>query len=126
MKTGQIPPKQIVASPQGKEKVHPDPTDRKAAAPKDVYPGKPVNEPSERITLDRTVINNPEAVKKMIGENIQWRDMKFYQRNEGGDVYIDIVDRSTGNVVRTIPDTKFRDVVESFKQTSGLKIDISG
>ena len=126
MKTGQIPPKQIVSPPQGKENVHPAPTDRRATASNNVQGSKPVNEPSERIKLDRSVINNPEAVKKLIGDNIQWRDMKFYQRNEGGDVYIDIVDRSTGNVVRTIPDTKFRDVVESFKQTSGLKIDISG
>jgi uncharacterized FlaG/YvyC family protein len=88
--------------------------------------GKIQKQPSKRIELKDAVINNPEAVKKMIGENIEWRDMKFYQREVGGQYYVDIVDRNTGNVVRTIPDTKFAEVTEKFKQLKGLRINING
>ncbi len=87
---------------------------------------KLAEQPSKRIELKESVINNPEAVQKMIGENIQWRDMKFYQREAGGQYYIDIVDRNTGNVLRTIPDTKFAEVTEKFKQLKGLRINING
>ncbi len=87
---------------------------------------KLIKSPSKKIKLDKSVINNPEAVKKFIGDNIQWRAMTFYQRNEGGQIYIDVVDKDTGNVIRTIPDTKFAEVTEKFKQLAGLKIDISG
>ncbi len=87
---------------------------------------KTAGQPSKRIELKKAVINNPEAVQKMIGDNIQWRDMKFYQREEGGQYYIDIVDKNTGNVLRTIPDTKFADVTSKFKQLKGLSINING
>lgn len=82
--------------------------------------------PTKRIELEKSVINNPEAVQKLIGENIQWREMKFYQRQEGGQYYVDIVDKATGNVIRTIPDTKFGEVMEKYRQLSGLKINING
>ncbi|MCG8333453.1 MAG: flagellar protein FlaG [Proteobacteria bacterium] len=82
--------------------------------------------PTKRIELEKSAINNPEAVQKLIGENIQWREMKFYQRQEGGQYYVDIVDKATGNVIRTIPDTKFGEVVEKYRQLSGLKINING
>ncbi|MBU2509900.1 flagellar protein FlaG [bacterium] len=81
---------------------------------------------SKKIKLDKAVINNQEAVQKLIGENIKWRELNFYQRNEGSQVYIDVVDKNTGNVIRTIPDTKFAEIAEKFKRQAGLKIDISG
>ncbi len=81
---------------------------------------------TKRIELEKSVINNPEAVSKLIGENIQWREMKFYQRQEGGQYYVDIVDKATGNLIRTIPDTKFAEVVDKYRQLSGLKINING
>ena len=87
---------------------------------------KIAKQPSKRIELKEAAINNPEAVQKLIGENIQWRDMKFYQREEGGQYYIDIVDKATGNVLRTIPDTKFAEITEKFKQLKGLRINING
>jgi uncharacterized FlaG/YvyC family protein len=88
--------------------------------------GRIAAHPTKRIELEKSEINNPEAVQKLIGENIQWREMKFYQRHEGGQYYIDVVDKATGNVIRTIPDTKFGEVVEKYRQLSGLKINING
>ena len=82
--------------------------------------------PGKRIELERSVINNPEAVKKMIEDSIEEREMKFYQREVGGRYYIDIIDTETGNVIRTIPDTKFSEIADKYKQLSGLKINISG
>lgn len=92
----------------------------------DTRPNKLSKEPSKRIELDEAVINNPEAVKKLAADSIQWREMKFYQRKEGGQVYIDVIDKATGNVIRTIPDNKMGEVSEKLKQYGAGKINING
>ena len=125
MKTGQVKTNQLTSYTANERKQ----AEANEKASKPAASGnteKLVKPPSKKIRLDKTVINNPEAVKEMIGDSIQWREMKFYQRTEGGQLYIDIVDKNTGNVLRTIPDTKFAEIAEKFKQLSGLTIDISG
>ncbi len=86
----------------------------------------PVKNKKERIKLEEAVINNPEQVNKMIKDNIQWREMKFYQRHEGEQVYIDVVDKETGELLRTIPDTKFADFAKNLKNATSKSIHISG
>lgn len=83
-------------------------------------------EPAKRVELEEAAINNPEKVKEYIGENIQWRKLRFYQRQEGGQVYVDVVDRDTGEVLRTIPDSKMAEVSEKLQKYGAKKIDISG
>lgn len=109
-----------------KEKPHPDAKEPQTKATEKPAASKPEMEPSKRIELEKSLINNTEAIQKLIGDSIEWRDLKFYQKQEGGQYYIDIVDRVTGNVIRTIPDTKFSEFAEKYKQLSGLKINISG
>lgn len=125
MKTENIPGNRTV-SYGPKDKAANDEKEQKARATEQPKTSEVPKEPGKRIELEKAVINNPEAVKKMIGDSIQWREMKFYQRQEGGQYYVDIVDKATGNVIRTIPDTKFAEIVENYKQLSGLKIDING
>ena len=125
MKTDQIQPNRPVTHGT-KERKAVNPKQEEPKASDETKNSKPVPAPTKRIVLKEPVINNPEAVKELMGESIQWRDMKFYQRQEGGQTYIDIVDKSTGNVVRTVPSTKLAEVSEKLKQLSGTKFSISG
>lgn len=109
-----------------KERQIADDNQKEVKAQKEALPNKIGKTPTKRIHLEEAAINNPEAVQKLIGDNIQWREMKFYQRQEGGQMYIDIVDKASGNVVRTIPDTKLGEVAEKLKQFKGMNISISG
>jgi len=76
--------------------------------------------------LKKAVINNPEEVSKMIDESIKWREMKFYQREAGGQMYVDIIDKITGKVIRTVPDTEFAEISAKFKHLQGMSLNISG
>lgn len=67
-----------------------------------------------------------DAVKKQIAESIQWREMRFYRHENQGQVFIDIIDKETGEVLRTIPEKDFQEMNSRLKQYSGYNIDISG
>lgn len=125
MKTEHVPTNRTFAY-NVKEKNLTEQNENKNKPVEDSKQAKLIKEPNKRIELERSVINNPETVKQLMGDSVQWREMKFYQREEGGQYYIDIVDKATGNVLRTIPDTKFAEISEKYKQLSGLKIDING
>lgn len=56
--------------------------DVKASA--DAEPSRTAAEEKPYGEFKKAVINNPEEVSKMIEESIRWREMKFYQREEGG------------------------------------------
>jgi uncharacterized FlaG/YvyC family protein len=109
-----------------REKPQPDSKESQTKGVEKTSENRLDKQPSKRIELEKSLINNTEAIQKMIGESIEWRDLRFYQRQEGGQYYIDVVDRATGNVIRTVPDTKFGEFFEKYKQLSGLKINISG
>lgn len=74
----------------------------------------------------KTTVNDPKEVGKYINENIEWREMKFYQREQGGQMYVDIIDKKTGNVIRTVPDNEFSEIAAKFKNLSGMTLNISG
>jgi len=70
--------------------------------------------------------NHLDAVKKMIGENIEWRQMRFYRNEKDGKTYIDIVNRETGEVIRTVPEPEMHKIATQFKHLSGMTLDING
>ncbi|MCP4751286.1 MAG: flagellar protein FlaG [Proteobacteria bacterium] len=70
--------------------------------------------------------NHLDAVKKLIGENVQWREMRFYRHEYDGKVYVDVVDKKTGQVVRTVPEPDFVEIATKFKHLSGLTLNING
>ena len=48
-----------------------------------------------------------DSVRKLIGEDIQWREMRFYRHESDGKLYVDIIDKETGEVLRTVPEPEF-------------------
>jgi uncharacterized FlaG/YvyC family protein len=72
-------------------------------------------------------ITQLESVKKHIQENIQWKRMKFRRHEENNRIYIDIIDRKTNEVIKTIPETDFVKLSQQASQNNpGLTINISG
>ncbi len=67
-----------------------------------------------------------DAVKKMIGENIQWREMRFYRHEADGQMYVDIIDKKTGEVLRTVPEPEFVKIATQFKHLAGMNLNING
>lgn len=71
-------------------------------------------------------LNQLDGVKKMIGENIEWRQMRFYRNEKDGKAYIDIVNKETGEVLRTVPEPEMHKIATQFKHLSGMTLDING
>ena len=71
-------------------------------------------------------IDSLASVKQYIAENIQWKDLRFYRHEENGRIYIDITDRETGEVIKTVPETDFIKLAGQLQHTPGITIDISG
>ena len=72
-------------------------------------------------------ITQLESVKKHIQENIQWKRMKFRRHEENNRIYIDIIDRESNEVIKTIPETEFIKLShQAAKNNPGLNINISG
>ena len=67
-----------------------------------------------------------EAVKKVIGDNIEWRQMRFYRNQKDGKAYVDIVNKETGEVIRTVPEPEMQKIATQFKHLAGMTLDING
>jgi uncharacterized FlaG/YvyC family protein len=80
----------------------------------------------QRIELKEPIQKPLESVKKLIGENIQWREMRFYRHEADGQYYVDIIDKNTGVVLRTVPEPEFVKLATEFKHLAGMNLDISG
>jgi len=78
------------------------------------------------IELKEPIQKPLESVQKMIGENIQWREMRFYRHEADGKYYVDIIDKETGEVLRTVPEPEFVKVATEFKHLTGMNLDING
>jgi len=70
--------------------------------------------------------NHLDAVKKMIGDNIQWRELRFHRHEANGKIYVDVINKNSGEVIRTVPETDFVKFSNKYKELSGLNINISG
>ncbi len=67
-----------------------------------------------------------DAVKKLIGESIQWTEMRFYRHEQDGQMYVDIIDKKTGEVIRTVPEPEFVKIATQFKHLAGMTLNING
>ncbi len=72
------------------------------------------------------VLDQLKNVKRHIQDNIRWRDMRFYRHQENGKMYVDIIDRESGDVLKTIPETEFIKLVAHEEKKLGISINISG
>jgi len=71
-------------------------------------------------------IDQLESVRKEIGESIQWKKMKFHRHEDSGRIYIDIIDRDSGEIIKTIPETEFVKLVNHEKHNPSITINNSG
>jgi len=70
-----------------------------------------------------------QAVKEAIGEiqdrNLSWRNMRFNRLEKDGNDYVEIVDRISGEVLKTLPLPDYNKLANHFKQHPGLTLDIT-
>ena len=85
-----------------------------------------VENPDKNREFKGTETDRLASVKKYIAENIQWKNMRFHRHEENGRIYVDIIDRETGELIKTIPETDFVKVAGQLKHNSGITIDING
>jgi len=107
---------------QNKEEIKHEEEARKQRKEEALNPGK---KPSE-VTSQNAHMYHMDAVKKLIGDNIQWREMRFYRREAEGQMYVDIVDKKTGDVLRTVPEPEFTKIATEFKHLAGMNLSING
>lgn len=127
MKTNQLPDKSTIVFKTKNKPVQHNPVkkqveerqERKAIAAVKAENKKVMGEFQERNC-------HVDAVKKHIAENIQWKEMRFRRHEDQGRTYVDIIDKESGEVLKTIPEKEFQAVNSRLQQYSGYNINISG
>lgn len=66
------------------------------------------------------------ALHELLERAIEWRELRFYHHAKDGTDYVDIIDRVSGEVIKTIPEPDFVKLANSFKQHPGITLDITG
>ena len=67
-----------------------------------------------------------EAIRKMLDAAIEWRDLRYYRNEHDGIMYVDVVDRETGEVIRTIPEPDIQRELSKGHYAAGTHINIDG
>jgi len=67
-----------------------------------------------------------EAIRKMLDQAVEWRDLRYYRNEHDGIMYIDVVDRETGEVIRTIPEPDIQRELSKGFYAAGTHINIDG
>lgn len=83
-------------------------------------------QPTKKIEIQEPTTHPLEAVKQMVAEGIEWRLMRFYRHEAEGRYYVDIINKETGEVIRTVPEPEFLKIATQFKHLTGMNLDISG
>lgn len=83
-------------------------------------------EKEKKVKTTQKYGNHLDAVKKMIGDKIQWRELSFYRHEANGKIYVDVINKKSGEVIRTVPEPDFVKFSNKYKELSGLNINISG
>ena len=65
------------------------------------------------------------ALHELLERNIEWRELRFYRTQKDGTDYVDIIDRVSGEVIKTIPEPDFVKLANMFKQHPGITLDIT-
>lgn len=109
---------------------HPDPMEKKETRVKENA------EAQERFEIARQLNNLREqrqrdnqeakqALADMLDRNVEWHDLRFYRHKKDGNDYVDIIDRVSGEVLKTIPEPDFVKLANHFKQHPGITLDIT-
>jgi len=66
-----------------------------------------------------------EAIEAIQGRNLEWRNMRFNRLKRDGNDYVEILDRVSGDVIKTLPQPDYNKLANHFKQHPGLTLDIT-
>ncbi|MDH5560064.1 MAG: flagellar protein FlaG [Deltaproteobacteria bacterium] len=128
MKTSQVQITQISNSLERKN-LDQNKTDKNSEIKKEEdenLENKEINRAEELKRLEKSHSKPVEEVKKMIEDSIQWKEMRFYRNEKDGKTYVDIVDKNTGEVIRTIPEPDFLTFAKQIQKRAGVTLNISG
>ncbi|MGK0288842.1 MAG: putative FlaG/YvyC family protein [bacterium] len=74
--------------------------------------------------------NAKAVLERLVGEDLKnsitWKDLRFYQREIGGQIFIDVVNQATGETIRTIPEAKAENIREHTQAQTGIILNIHG
>lgn len=71
-------------------------------------------------------LEGERLMREMLGRNADWRDLKFYHHKKDGHDYVDIIDRVSGDVLKTLPAPDYNKLANHFKMHPGITLDIRG
>ena len=109
---------------------HPTPADNKAVREQES------SEAEERFEIarqfrqlkearDKDMAEGHIALREMLDRSIEWRELRFHRNSKDGNDYVDIIDRVSGEVLKTIPEPDFVKLANHFKQHPGITLDIT-
>ena len=66
------------------------------------------------------------VMSEAFGASIDWREIKFVRFDDGGVIYVNIIEKATGKVIRTVKQATLEAMSEAFKMVPGSTLNISG
>ncbi len=73
----------------------------------------------------KKAVQAKQALEDLLERSIEWRELRFHRVVKDGNDYVDIIDRVSGEVIKTIPEPDFVRLANNFKQHPGLTLDIT-
>ncbi|MCP4296186.1 MAG: flagellar protein FlaG [Proteobacteria bacterium] len=67
-----------------------------------------------------------DALDAVFGEGLDWRELSFRRNEKDGAMYVSVIERATGRVLRVIKEHSLDAMLEGLRAGAGKTIDISG
>lgn len=106
---------------------------KKAEEPKKVFESDSSSRQEIKLDLEKQEENKKlrqklleDLVGKEIAARIVWKDLRFYRVQGEDQMFVDVIDRTTGEVLKTIPEPQMMDRVQKLKQSTGVIVNIHG
>ena len=81
---------------------------------------------------DQISVREEELKKQILGEDnplaagVEWKSLRFRRHVESDRVIVDVINRNSGEVIKTVPEEELMDVLTKLKEIAGLTINITG
>ncbi|PCI27931.1 MAG: hypothetical protein COB67_07500 [SAR324 cluster bacterium] len=77
------------------------------------------------VSIERAAERRREALSDFFGASIDWRELRFVHFAKDGLIYINVIEKATGRVLRTITEQTLEKMSGDFKHITGNTINIS-
>ncbi|OGG96735.1 MAG: hypothetical protein A2508_09640 [Candidatus Lambdaproteobacteria bacterium RIFOXYD12_FULL_49_8] len=67
-----------------------------------------------------------EAIQEIQDRNLHWRQLRFHRHKKDGIDYVDVLDRITGECLKTLLLPDYNQLANQFKQHPGIVLDLQG